>query len=108
MRAVDVCFVKVALDRGSVENRMEDLIGVMGRLVSWIMMGPLAFYVVGCGQKIVEITDMEASKERGLFWGSEPMGRDSVLNGEGLTLIRRSLNHCHRSWGFGQGWQGVF
>lgn len=68
----------------------------------------MAFCVVACGQKIVEITDMEASKETGLSWGSKPMGRDSVLNGEGLTLTRRSLNHSLQSWGFGQGWQRVF
>lgn len=46
----------------------------------------MAFCVVGCGQKIVEITDLEASKDTGLFWGSEPMGRNFILNGEGLTL----------------------
>lgn len=45
----------------------------------------MAFCVVGCGQKIVEITDLEASKDTGLFWGSEPMGRNFILNGEGLT-----------------------
>ena len=68
----------------------------------------MALCVVGRGQKIVEITDREASKETGLFWGSESLGRDSVLSGEGLTLTRRPLNHSFQSWGSGHGWQRAF
>lgn len=81
-----MCFEKITLDRMSVENRLEELIGNEGRPMSWVMM-LLAFCIEGCSKKkkkILEITALEASKETGLFWGSEPMRKDSVLKGEGL------------------------
>lgn len=89
---------------------MEKLIANVGRLVSWIMM-LLAFCVVDCYQKSLEITALEASKETGLFWGSGLMGRNSVEWGGANTCqkILQSFTPILGSWpGMAEGFLGWF